>query len=186
MHKYFYKSMQYEWVSGVSFLTYTMDSYSLNTTINLCIFLYNVFLCDSCYIYTLWYLLIWMSSCVRTVINLLIRRAEYGKFVCRWGQKQNAKKDICIIRCFIICSLWSGIWEAKATEMRWLAMDSTLEYCELCKEFQLENLRKALNRLSGCDIHKNLQSSLIWVLLYKLINIFYYIPLTLKLFPHSA
>ena len=49
------------------------------------------------------------------------------------GQKQNAKKDIYVIRCFIICSPWSGIWEAKATEMRWLAMASTHEYCELCK-----------------------------------------------------
>jgi hypothetical protein len=41
------------WVVGVSFLAYTTDWYSLNTTVNLCSSLYNVFLCDSCCIYTL-------------------------------------------------------------------------------------------------------------------------------------
>ena len=51
------------------------------------------------------------------------------------GQKQNAKKDRepDIMRCFVICSLWPVIWEATATEMRWLVMYSTGEYWELCK-----------------------------------------------------
>jgi len=41
------------WVVGVSFLTYTTALYSLNKAVNLRITLHNVFLCDSCYIYTL-------------------------------------------------------------------------------------------------------------------------------------
>ena len=102
-------------MSGVSFLTYTIDPYSLNTTVSLHIFLHIVFLCDSCYVYTfMTFIDMDVFMCKNSYKFINMENLLVG------GQKQNAKTDreVYIMRFFVICSLCSIICEAKATEMR--------------------------------------------------------------------
>ena len=81
------------WVVGVSFVIYTMDWYSLNTTVNSHIFSHNVFLCDSCYIYILMIFIDFTVFMCQNSYKLINTEAEYGKSVggaetkCKGGQR---------------------------------------------------------------------------------------------------